>query len=98
VAPADCLGYFTRCYPAGFSRNSLRGDDFFTLNARLSKNIRFGETRSLTLFFEGFNVTNKHNLGTNFNANVDNPATFQTPLQTAAFATRQLQLGGRFDF
>jgi hypothetical protein len=98
MAPADCLGYFTRCYPAGFSRNSLRGDDFFTLNARLSKNIRFGETRSLTLFFEGFNVTNKHNLGTNFNTNVDNPATFQTPLQTAAFATRQLQLGGRFDF
>jgi hypothetical protein len=98
AAPAGCLAYFSRCYPAGYSRDSLRGGNLETINARLSKSFRFGESRTLTAFFEGFNITNRHNLGTNFNANVDNSATFLTPLQTAAFATRQLQLGGKFDF
>src|SRR6202034_2500754 len=41
---ADCPGYYTRCYPVGYSRDSLRGDDYFSLSARFSKPIRFGET------------------------------------------------------
>jgi Carboxypeptidase regulatory-like domain len=94
---AACPGYFTRCYPAGFSRDSLRGDDFISLSARFSKTFRFGESRSATLFFEGYNLTNRHNLGTNFNTNVDNPATFQQP-NGVGIPLRQLQVGGRFDF
>jgi hypothetical protein len=94
---AACPGYFTRCYPVGFSRDSLRGDAFISLSARLSKTFRFGESRSATLFFEGYNVTNRHNLGTNFNTNVDSPATFRQP-NGVAIPLRQLQVGGRFDF
>ena len=94
---ASCPAYYTRCYPIGYSRNSLRGGDFISLNARLSKAIKFGEKRSTTLFFEGYNVTNRHNLGTNFNSNVDSPATFQKPNGTS-IPLRQFQMGGRFDF
>jgi hypothetical protein len=94
---AACPGYFTRCYPVGFSRDSLRGDEFVSLSARFSKTFRFGETRSATLFFEGYNLTNRHNLGTNFNTNVDNAATFQQP-NGVGLPLRQLQVGGRFDF
>lgn len=94
---ADCPGYYTRCYPVGYSRNSLRGDDYFSLNARLSKAIKLGETRAITLFFEGYNITNRHNLGTNFNTNVDSTATFGQP-NGVAIPLRQLQVGGRFDF
>jgi hypothetical protein len=93
----ECPGYYTRCYPVGYSRDSLRGDDFFSLSARLSKAIRLGEKRSVTLFFEGYNITNRHNLGTNFNTNVDSPTTFRQP-NGVAIPLRQLQVGGRFDF
>lgn len=94
---ADCPGYYTRCYPVGYSRDSLRGDNFFSLSARLSKSIKLGESRAITLFFEGYNITNRHNLGTNFNTNVDSAATFGQP-NGVAIPLRQLQVGGRFDF
>ena len=42
------------------ARNSGEGPDFFTIDLRLSKIIRFGE-RSLELLVEGFNVTNRVN-------------------------------------
>lgn len=97
LAPAGCEPFFAKCYPAGYSDNSLRGDSFFSLDGRLSKNIKLHESSSVTLFFEGYNLTNKHNLGTNFQTNVDNPATFKTPNGTS-LPLRQFQMGGRFDF
>jgi len=93
----DCPAYYTRCYPVGYSRDSLRGGNFLSLSARFSKAIKLGESRSITLFFEGYNLTNRFNLGTNFNTNVDSPATFRKPNGTS-LPLRQLQLGGRFDF
>jgi hypothetical protein len=84
-----------------YSRDSLRGDDFFSINARLSKIVKIGESRDVTLFFEGYNLTNRGNLGTNFNANVDTttgPSAFGRPITTASSAPRQFQVGGRFDF
>jgi hypothetical protein len=99
-APAGCLPYFAKCYPVvngvTYSRDSLRGDPFFSLSARVSKNIKFTEHKSLLLLIEGFNLTNKHNLGTNFFTNVD-AANFQTPNGTS-LPLRQLQVGARFDF
>jgi Carboxypeptidase regulatory-like domain len=102
LAPPGCLPYFTRCYPAGYSRNSVRGGNFFSLSARLQKTIKLGESRAITLMFEGYNVTNRPNLGTNFfnsvdpssgfpNGNIGTPSGAQLPL-------RQLQVGARFDF
>ncbi len=102
---AGCQAYYTKCYPVSngitYSRDSLRGDQFFSLNARLSKTVKLGESRSFSLYFEGFNLTNRGNLGTNFNANIDTttgPSAFGKPITTASSAPRQFQVGGRFDF
>jgi len=91
-----CLSYYSQCYPTGYTRNSLRGDDTFQFNARAFRQIRLGESRSATLFFEGYNLTNKLNTGTNFQGNVQS-ASFQKPTGQA-YARRQLQAGFRFDF
>jgi outer membrane receptor protein involved in Fe transport len=96
-APPGCEAYFTHCYPLGYSRNSLRGDDYLSLNTRLQKQVRIKESKSFDVYVEGFNVTNKHNLGTNYLLNVDSKSTFLTPSGTS-LPLRQLQLGGRFDF
>jgi hypothetical protein len=96
-APPGCQAYFSSCYPAGYTRNSLRGDSFFSFNARLSKNVRLRESMSISVYAEGFNLTNKHNLGVNFMTNVDNAATFLKPSGTS-LPLRQFQLGARFDF
>jgi hypothetical protein len=100
AAPPGCLPYFAKCYPVlngvSYTRDSLRGDSFFSLNSRVSKTIKLGESRSILLLIEGFNLTNKHNLGTNFFTNVD-AANFRTPNGTS-LPLRQFQLGGRFDF
>ncbi len=62
-AAVNCPAYFTKCYPVSngitYSRDSLRGDQFFSVNARLSKTVRVGESRSFSLYFEGFNLTNR---------------------------------------
>jgi hypothetical protein len=104
-AAVNCPAYYTKCYPVvngvTYSRDSLRGDEFFSLNARLSKVVKLGETRDVTLFFEGYNLTNRGNLGTNFNANVDitsGASAFGRPITTASSAPRPFQVGGRFDF
>ena len=101
----NCPAYFTKCYPVAngitYSRDSLRGDRFFSLNARLSKTVKLGESRSFSLYFEGFNLTNRGNLGTSFNTNIDTtsgPSAFGKPSGTAPSAPRQFQVGGRFDF
>jgi Carboxypeptidase regulatory-like domain len=99
-APPGCLAYFAKCYPVvngvTYSRNSLRGDPFFSLSARISKTFKLGESRSIMVLIEGFNLTNKHNLGTNFFTNVD-ASNFGTPNGTS-LPLRQFQVGGRFDF
>ena len=104
-AAVNCPAYYTKCYPVlngiTYSRDSLRGDEFFSINARLSKTVKVGESRSFSLYFEGFNLTNRGNLGTNFNANVDvttGASAFGKPITTASSSPRQFQVGGRFDF
>jgi hypothetical protein len=99
-APPGCLPYFSKCYPAGYTRDSLRGRPTYTFAARLSKNFRFGESKSFTVFAEAFNLFNHPNLGTNFYSNVDvttGTSAFGKSDQVAG-TMRQMQLGGRFDF
>jgi hypothetical protein len=99
-ASPGCLPYFSKCYPAGYTRDSIRGRPTYTFAARLSKNFRIRESKSFTVLAEGFNLFNHPNLGTNFYSNVD------TTTGTSAFGLsdqvagtmRQMQLGGRFDF
>ena len=99
-APAGCLPYFSKCYPAGYTRDSLRGRPTYTFAARLSKNFHIRETKSFTVFAEAFNLFNHPNLGTNFYSNVDvttGTSAFGKSDQVAG-TMRQMQLGGRFDF
>jgi hypothetical protein len=91
-----CLSYYSQCYPVGYTRNSLRGDDTFQLNSRVSKSFHIAEKYSAMVLFEGFNLTNKLNTGVNFQGSVLSP-NFKKP--TGQFtARRQLQAGFRFDF
>lgn len=75
-------------------RNSRRGDSFFSLDARLSKVIRFTRRRSVTGFVEMFNVTNAVNLRSY--VGVLGSSLFGQP--TAALEKRRTQVGFRVDF
>jgi Carboxypeptidase regulatory-like domain/TonB-dependent Receptor Plug Domain len=93
---AGCQPWYNQCYPAGYSKDSLRGRDTFTINTRIQKVFHLGKEKSITGLFEGYNVTNRTNIGTAFVTNVSS-ATFGQPTGTAG-PKRVLQLGGRFDF
>jgi hypothetical protein len=93
---AGCQSYYNQCYPPGYTKGSLRGANTVLLNARLAKVFKFGESKSLHVFVEGFNLPNHANYGTNYQANY-NSATFGQPIALTT-NLRQLQLGGRFDF
>lgn len=92
--------------PAGYignlGRNTLIGPDLFTLDVVLERSIRIGGERALQLRVEGFNLTNRVNLGlptgaaTNlFAANGSYLAGAGRITQTSTSA-RQIQLGARF--
>jgi hypothetical protein len=54
--------------------NSLRGNPYFDVDARLAKNIKLGEHKNLQLVFQAFNVFNHANYGNSFdnvNATLD---------------------------
>jgi hypothetical protein len=100
LAPESCLSYFSKCYPAGFGRNSLRGANTYGLNARLSKRIRFAETSSVSFFFEAYNIPSWRNRGTGFFTNVDvttGASAFGMPTN-GSNTLRQVQVGARVDF
>jgi hypothetical protein len=94
--PAGCASYYNQCYPVGYSKDSLRGQDTLMVNARLAKHIKFGSEKALNLFMEGFNLPNRTNYGVNYQANVLS-SSFGKPTATST-NMRQFQIGGRFDF
>jgi hypothetical protein len=65
-----------RCTQAPF--NNVRGQPFFNVDLRVSKNFRFNESLNLTTFFQMFDLTNRANFGNNF-VNDVRLATFGTP-------------------
>ncbi|HEX7318134.1 MAG TPA: carboxypeptidase regulatory-like domain-containing protein [Pyrinomonadaceae bacterium] len=65
-----------RCTLAPF--NNVRGQPFFNVDLRVSKNFRFKERLNLTTFFQMFDLTNRANFGNNFVTDV-RLATFGTP-------------------
>lgn len=96
LAVAGCPSYYNQCYPPGYTKNSLRGASTTLINARVAKNIHLGESRSVSLFMEGYNLENRQNYGTNYQAAVTS-SKFGQPTGDAA-NMRQLQAGARFDF
>ncbi len=65
-----------RCTQAPF--NNVRGQPFFNVDLRVSKNFRFKESLNLTTFFQMFDLTNRANFGNNFVTDV-RLSTFGTP-------------------
>ena len=83
--------------------NSLRGDNYFELDARLSKNLQLGAGRRLQLSFQGFNLTNRANYGNNFTYNVGSTnfgkaAGFMNPSSTMTAKAFVGEFGARFTF
>jgi len=95
------------CYFAGTCHlvpfNSLRGDRFLQLDARLSKNFKIGEKANVQIMAQAFNVTNRANYGNDVNTNVANsnfgtPAGFINPTSTNIPRSLAGEFGFRFSF
>jgi outer membrane receptor protein involved in Fe transport len=82
----------------------LRGDPFFQLDARLAKNIRFGERANLQIIAQAFNLTNRANYGNNFGHSIGSAATFNHPVGFISPSSTIIpkstwgELGFRFSF
>ena len=57
---------------------SARGQTFFQFDARIGKTVKLGEKRTLDLFFQAFDLTNRANFGQNFITSIRSNA-FGTP-------------------
>jgi len=83
--------------------DTLRGDNYFELDARLSKNFKFGETRRLQLNFQAFNLTNRPNYGNNFvysiaSKNFGTASSFMNASSTSTAKAFIGEFGTRFTF
>ena len=65
------------CVMAPF--DGLRGQNFFQLDTRVAKAFSFGDKGTLSLIFQGFDITNRANFGNSFGGNVRSLSTFQKP-------------------
>jgi len=79
--------------PAGYPRNSLRGNSESNVDLRVSKNFKFGRTGA-ALFWEMFNVFNT----TNFIQYQGNMLSSSFQLPQGAQPMRRQQVGVRIDF
>jgi hypothetical protein len=92
-----------QCRQVGY--DTVRGDPFFQTDLRLTKNVKMGEHRNLSLVFQMFNWTNRANFGNNFqyivtSTNFMKPAGFINPTATPATMPRSFtgEIGARFTF
>jgi len=102
-----CLAAGT-CKQVGF--NTLRGQAFYQLDARLSKDIKFSERAKLKLIFQAFDLTNRANFGNNFDGNIRNfntdptkstfrkPIDFITPSGVIVPRSFSVEFGAQFIF
>jgi hypothetical protein len=97
------------CLRAGqcsiLSFDNLRGQPFFQLDTRVSKNFRVRERATLTAFFQIFDITNRANFGNNFSNNVRSgsasfgqPVGFITPNGVTVPHQFSGEVGVRFSF
>jgi hypothetical protein len=82
----------------------LRGDPFFELDLRLSKNFKFGERLNLQIIAQAFNLTNRANYGADYNNSIadqstfGHPAGFINPASTIVPLSTWGEFGVRFSF
>jgi len=97
-----------QCYYSGNCHvvpyNSLRGNPYFNLDSRISKNVKLGENRNLQLIFQAFNLTNHANYGNNFGTSSNDTTTFKKAVgfinPTSTYLPRAFtgEFGARFTF
>jgi outer membrane receptor protein involved in Fe transport len=100
VAAFQCL-QAASCHQVGY--DTVRGDNFFQLDVRFSKNIHFKERFNVQLFFQAFNMTNRANFGNNFfntpnSTSFEQPAGFINPSSTSTPRSFNGEFGFRFSF
>lgn len=83
--------------------DDLRGQDYFQLDARLSKAINFGEKGQLRLIFQAFDLTNRANFGNSFSASVRSrnfgqPTGFIAPSGTIIPKSFRAEFGAEYSF
>jgi outer membrane receptor protein involved in Fe transport len=83
--------------------NNLRGQAFFQLDARVTKNFKIRERANLQAIFQVFNLTNRANFGNNFvsdirQANFGTPSNFITPSGVTVPHSLSAEFGIRFVF
>jgi outer membrane receptor protein involved in Fe transport len=102
AAARACYFVAKQCTIAKY--DSLRGDPFFQMDARVAKNIKLGEQRNLQLVFQAFDLTNRANYGNNFNGDITAGAAFRQAISfinpTSSVAARSFtgEFGARFTF
>jgi len=101
--------YYKSCLASGACRevayNSYHGDPVIQLDARVGKSIVLHDRYNVSLFFQGFNLTNRANYGNNFDGNVSNasstflkPLGFVNPSSTIVPRSFTGEFGARFSF
>jgi len=90
-----------KCTIADF--NLLRGQPYFQLDTRVSKNFKIKEKATFTVLFQIFDLTNRANFGNNFNTDVRQtnfatPNAFITPSGVIVPHAFSGELGFRFSF
>jgi hypothetical protein len=89
------------CTHAAF--DTLRGQPFFQLDARVTKNFKIGERSNLQAIFQVFDLNNRANFGNNFVTDVRQttfatPSNFITPSGVTVPHSLSAELGLRFSF
>jgi outer membrane receptor protein involved in Fe transport len=96
----NCLA-IGQCFETPF--DDVRGQPFFQLDTRVSKNFKFGEDKKLTVLFQMFDLTNRANFGNTFTTNIRSssfgqPNGFITPSGVIVPHSFSGELGVRFTF
>lgn len=95
-------GYYSGTCPLNPIFN-LRGDPYFDLDMRLTKNVKLGENRNLQLMFQAFNLTDHANYGNDFGGTTGlgsfgHPLGFINPTSTTLPRAFTGEFGARFSF
>jgi hypothetical protein len=90
-----------QCTHAPF--DNVRGQPFFQLDARVTKNFRIRERANLQAIFQVFDLTNRANFGNNFVTDVrlasfGTPSNFITPSGVTVPHSLSAEFGIRFTF
>jgi hypothetical protein len=83
--------------------NYLRGEDFFQLDTKVSKAVRFADVARLEVFFQAFDLTNRSNFGTAYAGNIRatnflKPTNFVSSSGVVVPKSFAAELGARFSF